>query len=225
MIKLRPFFLKSEFEEARNVIVKYIQEEAFAEEMQRLKIIKPIKQHSKLLELCPYLDENEILRVGGRLRNVKLHENTKYTVILPKDHVVTDLIIRHYHHKHLHTDNQLAHSAIRQLYWILCARVAIKRITWKCVRCARLCSALSQKLMGDLPPSHANPSRACSKVGVDLSGPFQVEPRKIRGIGEYACHEGICLRICVYLEMLGDLSSDCITAALKCFAARRGKPD
>ncbi|GBN02314.1 hypothetical protein AVEN_66173-1, partial [Araneus ventricosus] len=196
--------------------------------MQRLKVNKPIKTHSKLLALCPYLDENEILRVGGRLRHAKLHENTKYPVILPKDHVVTDLIIWHYHLKYLHAGNQLVHSAIRQRYWILFALVAIKRITWKCVRCARLRSALSQQLMRDLPPSRVNPSRAFSKVGVDLSGPFQVKPRKGRGIRPmktYACIF-VCFTVkAVHLEMLGDLSSDCFIAALKRFAARRGKLD
>ncbi|GBM20427.1 hypothetical protein AVEN_222125-1 [Araneus ventricosus] len=73
--KTKTFLLTSEFEEAQNVILKYFQDEAFAEEIQRLKINKPIKTHSKLLALCPYLDENEILRVGGRLRHAKLHEN------------------------------------------------------------------------------------------------------------------------------------------------------
>ncbi|GBM20678.1 hypothetical protein AVEN_150654-1 [Araneus ventricosus] len=226
--KTKTFLLTSEFEEAQNVILKSVQEEAFHEEIQRLKINKPIKTRSKLLALCPYLDGNEILRVGGRLRHAKLHENTKYPVILPKDHVVTDLIIRHYHLKYLHAGNQLVHSAIRQRYWILCARVAIKRIIWKCVRCARLRSALSQQLMGDLPPSRVNPSRAFSKVGVDLSGPFQVKPRKGRGIRPmktYACIF-VCFTVkAVHLEMLGDLSSDCFIAALKRFAARRGKPD
>ncbi|GBN46304.1 hypothetical protein AVEN_246835-1 [Araneus ventricosus] len=220
--------LNCEFEEAQNVILKYVQEEAFHEEIQSLKINKPIKTHSKLLALCPYLDENEILRVGGRLRHAKLHENTKYPVILPKEHVVTDLIIRHYHLKYLHAGNQLVHSAIRQRYWILCARVAIKRISWKCARCARLRSALSQQLMGDLPPSRVNPSRAFSKVGVDLSGPFQVKPRKgrrIRPKKAYACIF-VCFTVkAVHLEMLGDLSSDCFIAALKRFAGRRGKPD
>ncbi|GBL82730.1 hypothetical protein AVEN_209997-1 [Araneus ventricosus] len=114
--KTKTFLLASEFEEAQNVILKYVQVEVFAEEIQRLKINKPIKTHSKLPALCPYLDENEILRVGGRLRHAKLHENTKYPVILPKDHMVTDLIIWHYHLKYLHAGNQLVHSAVRQRY-------------------------------------------------------------------------------------------------------------
>ncbi|GBL84113.1 hypothetical protein AVEN_118534-1 [Araneus ventricosus] len=82
--------------------------------------------------------------------------------------------------------------------------------------------------MGDLPPSRVNPIRAFSKVGVDLSGPFQVKPRKRRGIRPmktYACIF-VCFTVkAVHLEMLGDLSSDCFIAALKRFAARRGKSD
>ncbi|GBM87598.1 hypothetical protein AVEN_119528-1 [Araneus ventricosus] len=188
----KTFLLTNEFEEAQNVILKYVQEEAFVEEIQRLKINKPIKTYSKLLEMClpPYLDGSEMLRVGGRLRHVDLHENANYTVILPKDHMVTDFIIIDL--KYLRAGNQLVRSAIRQLYWILCAPVAIKRIIWKCVRCARLRNALCQQLMGDLPPSRVNPSRAFSNVGVDLSGLLQVKSRKVRGIRPMKT----CLHIC-----------------------------
>ncbi|GBO07448.1 hypothetical protein AVEN_251895-1 [Araneus ventricosus] len=178
--KIKTFLLTNEFEEAQNFILKYVQEHAFAEEIQRLKINKPIKTYSKLLALCPYFDGNDILRVGGRLRHANLHDNTKYPVILPKEHVVTDFIIQHYHLKYLHAGNQLFRSAIRQRYWILCAPVEIKRIIWKCVRCARLRSAFCQQLMGDLPPSRVNPSRAFSNVGVDLSGLLQVKSRKVK---------------------------------------------
>ncbi|GBM90861.1 hypothetical protein AVEN_49824-1 [Araneus ventricosus] len=102
----------------------------------------------------------------------------------------------------------------------------IKRITWKCVRYARLRRALSQQLMGDLPPSRINPRRSFSNVGWDLSCPFHVKPRKgsrIRPMKTYACIF-VCFTVkAVHLEMLGDLSSDCFIAAFKGFAVRRGK--
>ncbi|GBM88326.1 hypothetical protein AVEN_198154-1 [Araneus ventricosus] len=71
--------------------------------------------------------------------------------------------------------------------------------------------------MEDLPPSRANPSRAFSKVGVDLNGPFQVKPRKgsrIRPMKTYVCIF-VCFTVkAVHLEVLGDLCSDCFIAII-----------
>ncbi|GBO10875.1 hypothetical protein AVEN_32928-1 [Araneus ventricosus] len=82
--------------------------------------------------------------------------------------------------------------------------------------------------MEDLPPSRANPRRASSTLGVDLSSPFEVKSRNCRGIRPmktYACIF-VCFTVkAVHLEMLGDLSSDCFIAGLKRFGARGGMPD
>ncbi|GBM90862.1 hypothetical protein AVEN_49825-1 [Araneus ventricosus] len=51
--KTNTFRHTTEFEETQKVILKYVQEEAFAEEIQHLKINKPMETHSKLLALCP----------------------------------------------------------------------------------------------------------------------------------------------------------------------------
>ncbi|GBN27227.1 hypothetical protein AVEN_37019-1 [Araneus ventricosus] len=82
--------------------------------------------------------------------------------------------------------------------------------------------------MGDILTSRVNPRRFFSKVGVDSIGPFQMKPRKGRGIRPmktYAC-VFLCFTVKrMHLEMLGHLSSDCLIASLKRFATRRGNLD
>ncbi|XP_037388700.1 uncharacterized protein LOC119262023 [Pygocentrus nattereri] len=58
-----------ERKEAEIVIVKLVQEEAFPNEIKSLKANKVISKskNSKLYKLSPFLDEEGILRVGGRL--------------------------------------------------------------------------------------------------------------------------------------------------------------
>ncbi|GBN08643.1 hypothetical protein AVEN_20921-1 [Araneus ventricosus] len=79
--------------------------------------------------------------------------------------------------------------------------------------------------MGDLPADRVNPNFVCNSVGIDFAGLFYIKtklrkrdsPTKI-----YFCI--ICLSTkALYLELVSDLSSEALIAALKRFLARRGK--
>lgn len=55
--------------EAEIFIIKLVQEEAFAEDIQKIKLQKEntLNKHNKLSQLNAFLDKNNVLRVGGRL--------------------------------------------------------------------------------------------------------------------------------------------------------------
>jgi hypothetical protein len=44
--------------------------------------------------LAPFLDKDNILRVGGRLKDANILYNKEHPILLPKRHHVTDLIIK-----------------------------------------------------------------------------------------------------------------------------------
>ena len=52
---------------------------------------------STLYRLDPFVDDNGILRVGGRLRRARPEYKEKHPAILPKGNHVSKLIVRHYH--------------------------------------------------------------------------------------------------------------------------------
>ncbi|KAK3738623.1 hypothetical protein QZH41_009490, partial [Actinostola sp. cb2023] len=56
-----------------------------------------LKKCSSLYRLDPYLDDDGLLRVGGRLRRANLEEELKHPVILPRQAHITQIIVRHYH--------------------------------------------------------------------------------------------------------------------------------
>ncbi|GFU57372.1 integrase catalytic domain-containing protein [Trichonephila clavipes] len=200
----------------------------FSEEIQTLERKDQVSSQSKLVMLHPFLDDKKILRVGGRLRNANLPEKTKHPIILPKSHYITELIVRHYHHKYLHGGSELILSALRMQYWIISARTVVRKVLRKCVTCFRHKSVLSQQLIGDLPVSRVNPGRAFSKSGVDFGGPFQVKPRRGRGVRAlktYACIFVCFITKAVHLELVGDLTANSFIAVLKRFIARRGRPE
>ncbi|XP_035226444.1 uncharacterized protein LOC118198782 [Stegodyphus dumicola] len=101
-----------------------------------------------------------------------------------------------------------------------------RKIIRKCVTCCRHRSELSYQAMGDLPASRVNPARAFSKCGVDFPGPFQVKPKKGRGVRTVKIC--VCVFVCLvlrHLEQVGDMTTDSFIAALKRFIARRGRPE
>ncbi len=77
----------SEIQQAELAILNYIQ-------MESLDLLEA--KSSSLLKLKAFEDENNQLRVGGRLSNAPIPFEAKHPVILPNDHHVTQLIISHY---------------------------------------------------------------------------------------------------------------------------------
>ncbi|GFQ66072.1 uncharacterized protein TNCT_33471 [Trichonephila clavata] len=175
------FLYAAELNQAHSIIIVHVQREVFFEKIQTLERKGQVSSQSKLVMLHPFLDDERILRVGGRLRNVNVPKSTKHPIVLPKSHYITELVVRHYHHKYLHGGSELILSALRMQYWIISARTVVRKVIRKCVACFRHKNVFSQQLMGDLPVSRVNPGRAFSKSGVDFAGPFQVKPRRGRG--------------------------------------------
>jgi len=54
---------------------------------------------SSLYKLDPFLDVNGILRVGGRRTRASLTDDTKVSIILPRNSHVTKLIVKHLHER------------------------------------------------------------------------------------------------------------------------------
>ena len=79
--------------------------------------------------LEPFLDEEGIVKVGGRLRNAPLSEKARHPVIVPKNHRVSKLVVRRAHEfQNGHSGKEYVLALIRQKFWIVGARPLIKRV-------------------------------------------------------------------------------------------------
>lgn len=84
----------------------------------------------------------------------------------------------------------MTHSAaLSETYWIIGARVSIRRIVKSCSICIRYRGELSNQVMGDLPRSKVNPEKHFSRTGIHCAGPFQVCPRR----GRRTSYRVVCL--------------------------------
>ena len=201
-----------ELQSAETAILSYVQQlVSSAEGLQRVGKLSPIII-------------NGTIRVGGRLARAPLPENTRHQIILPANHHITDLIIRHYHLTCAHGGIERTLSEIRQRFWILKGRTAVKRALHQCITCKRLKAPCQTQMMSDLPTDRVTPFKPpFTNVGVDYFGPIFVK----RGRSEqkrYGCIFTCLTTRAVHLEVAHSLDTDSFIGALQRFIACRGQP-
>ncbi|GFY77069.1 integrase catalytic domain-containing protein [Trichonephila inaurata madagascariensis] len=175
------------------------------------------QRSSKILSLNVFLDEDEILRVGGRLKHSIPSEFQKHRMMLPKAHHFTDLIIEHYHKKSLHSGLQTSLYLIRLFYWIPSGQNHVRRILNKCITCFHTKNQTINQMMGDLLRDGIVPSRPFEKVGLDYAGPIISKPNLRKS--KVTLKSYITIFICfstkaTHLEIVSDLTTEVFLACL-----------
>nr|XP_031839043.1 uncharacterized protein LOC116429801 [Nomia melanderi] len=104
-----------------------VRADCFAKEIHSLKGSKVLKT-GKLVNLNPFLDDEDILRVGGKLKHAPLRYTQKHPILLPHRHKVTEMIIRQEHLRHFHAEAQATLYAVRQNCWPIDGKGITKQI-------------------------------------------------------------------------------------------------
>lgn len=212
-----------EVQTARLHIFRLVQHEVFAEEISSLRKKKLCSP--RLQRLTPFLDNDGLLRVGGRLKEADVTQDVRHPCILPKKHHVVNLFIDHIHRQHLHSGIQLTMSLLSQHVWILSARSVVRSRIFQCLTCFRLKPKNTFPLMGDLPKARVTPARPFAAAGIDYGGPYTIKIHNLRSIRHIKAY--ICIFVClvtkaVHIEVATDLSTDAFIAVLTRFVSRRG---
>ena len=91
-------------------------QQSFDDEKRLINAGKELPNSRKLLSLSPYIDEDKILRVGGRLRYIPIPAEAKHPAILPRDHDVTRLLIEWLHSKNGHVGREHVLTLLKEKY-------------------------------------------------------------------------------------------------------------
>ncbi|RWR99198.1 uncharacterized protein B4U79_12713, partial [Dinothrombium tinctorium] len=201
--------------------IKFVQYEAFQEEIESIKSGSGIKIKSKLAQLCPFLDENGLLRVGGRLQFANLNRDQKHPIILPKEGSFTEMIIRSCHERVMHSGLRDTIIQIRERYWIIKGRQKVKSILRKCVVCRRLHSLNFNSRWAPLPSDRTSLRKPFEAVGVDFAGPLYIKGNDKTYIALFTCS----VTRAVHLELVSSMNSEAFMLCLKRFISRRGIPN
>ena len=219
--------LVSELQEAEVYWYAYIQEQHFGRELSALQGGLGLPRSSPLVPLHPIVDQNGILRVGGRESNSKGTFASQHPVILHGAHPVTSLVIYTEHLRLLHAGPTLLSCALNRRYHIIGGRSAVRSIARACIICRRTTVRPQCQLMGQLPSERVSSDLIFSKVGVDYAGPFLIKlgpTRRPTIVKAYACLFVSLSVKAVHIEVVSDLTTAAFLGCLRRFVARRGKP-
>lgn len=215
-----------ELQEAKHVLVRCVQQEPFAAEIKALANHRVVPAQSRLKLLNPFLDQQGILRVGGRLKLAGESYAVRHPMILPSSHSFSRQVAVAYHQISLHSGPRMTLAQIRQEFWPLNGK-ALANFTFRnCIRCFRSNPVPISQPPGQLPKSRIAPSRAFAVTGVDYCGPVYLKPVHRKAAVQKAY---IAVFVCfstkaVHLELVGDLTTAAFLAALRRFVSRRGLP-
>ncbi|XP_078346784.1 uncharacterized protein LOC144632053 [Oculina patagonica] len=215
------------YEQAKVIILRSVQYEAFRKDIECLKRSEKLPSTSPLANLCPVLDKDGLLRVGGRLNEADISNGERHPLILPKSCHTSELIINHYHCKVQHQGRVFTHGLIRSSgYWIIGGKRMVNSIIDKCLKCKKLRGQRQTQKMADLPVDRVSPAPPFSYVGLDVFGPWQVCARRTRG-GLSNAKRWAVLFTClssraIHIEVIESMDTSSFINALRRFLALRG---
>lgn len=220
--------LPEEIEDAEEEIISQTQLTAFPEEYMALSKGREIPKKSLLSKLCPWLDDQGVMRCSGRLQFAEsLPYDVRFPIILPRGQWVTRLIVKHFHEMANHgAGTNFVLSQLSGRFWIVAAREEIRAWENECNECKRRKNKPATQIMGPLPQVRLRFTyRAFDQTAVDYAGPFTT----IQGRGRQRLKRWLCVFTClatraVHLEVAWGLDTDRFLNALTRFTSRRGVP-
>lgn len=93
----------AELNESELFLCKAAQRDSFPDEYEQLKLNKPLSKSSAIYNLSPFLSDDGLIRLSGRISKANcVSIYTREPIILPKGHELTSLIVKQYHEDYKH---------------------------------------------------------------------------------------------------------------------------
>ena len=141
--------------------------------------------------------------------------------------IIIDVVIKlieDAHQANFHEGTEYVRSVLRQEYWIIGLRNALRSVKAKCVKCRKQQAAVSQPIMADLPRERLQERVfPFTNTGVDYFGPFEVKFMR-KTMKRWCCLFTCLTTRAVHIEVVPFLEADTCLTAITRFIARRGKP-
>lgn len=238
-VKLTGSLSIDEIESAEVTIIKLIQQTFFSQEYkilghQQNNIVaqhdQPVITHqlsrkSLLISLTPFLGDDGLIRVGGRIRaSPQLTTNQKHPIVLPNCHFTT-ILVRELHMKFAHPGPLLLKSIVRERFYLVNAKSIIRKVIHGCLTCFRFKPSNTNQLMSDLPAVRVTMTPPFMNTAVDYTGFYNVRASMTKRSSSIKAYIALFKCMCtgaIHLELVSDLTTQAFIAAFDRFVSRRG---
>ncbi|XP_055622986.1 uncharacterized protein LOC129766479 [Toxorhynchites rutilus septentrionalis] len=218
-----------DYERAEHALWRMAQVDAFPDEVVILnpqnKSSQRVEKTSKIRALSPFMDEYGVIRMQGRIELSSVAEyDTKYPIILPSNHRVTELLVEKFHRMFGHSNGESVVNKLRQKFQISKLRVLVRKVRSRCNWCKINHALPEAPKMAALPEERVTPmTRPFSHVGLDYFGPLMIRVNRSKVKRWVALFTCLTIRA-VHLEPVASLSTESCKLAIRRFIARRGAP-
>ena len=210
-------------QKAKLKIISEVQKNEFPEDYKLIKDGREVGRGSSLFKLNPFIDSDEVLRIGGRLeKSAILGYGEKHPMVLPRDSHIASLIVRYVHNTTHHQGRTSTLAALRSAgFWIVGATRLVKSILHKCVTCNALRGKPIKQIMSVLPAERLDPTPPFTNIAIDCFGPFTVKERRSE-LKRWGLLFTCLYSRAVHIEILNDMTTDAMLNALRSFICLRG---
>ncbi|GFQ67959.1 integrase catalytic domain-containing protein [Trichonephila clavata] len=215
------YVTEDEIQNAEYFWLKYVQYEFYSAEILTLKRNEQLLCSSEIKSLVPYLDEDNLLRITGRLLEADLCFGEKHPVILPRHCKFTELLVIREHERIGHCGVSATLTQLRKNYWIPKGRQLVKTMIRICLICKKYNAKPADQLSGQLPRDRITQSFPFQIEGIDFTGAILVKDNQ-ETHKSYVSLFTCAVTRAVNLELISDMSTKCFLLALRGFLARRG---
>ena len=100
--------------QAEQILFRFVQNESFPNASKSIANSKEISKTLKIAKLSPFIEEDGIIRVKGRLRHSNLAYNAKHPILLTAKHPVVQLLLEKEHRDNLHEGTEYVRNMLQQ---------------------------------------------------------------------------------------------------------------
>ena len=163
--------LTSELTQARLHWIKAVQAQCLSAELDALQKNADLPRESKITRFNPS-PEDGLIGLGGRLQYADLSKDLRHPLLLDAKHHFVHLLIWQTHIRLHHLGEQLILSELREEFWILRARQAIKNVLHRCLPCKIL--KAHHQIETPLPADRVKSQTPFGITGIDFAGPLYI---------------------------------------------------
>lgn len=176
---------------------------------------------NRLKGLEVFQDEQGIIRLKTRLTNLNDHHDFKFPIVLPPEAPIVKQLIFESHRNYCHAGVGFLLTKLREKYWILHGRKAIRGVTSKCYRCRIFAAKAFITPTAPLPLDRVKDAEPFQTTGVDLAGPLILRNKKKIWFIIFTC----AVYRAVHLAVIENLSTTAFIKELKKFAEKYRRPE